>query len=94
MKFSRFDGADKCRVCGKSLGTWESLKLIGYQVMPPFEDDPGEVLELRNHDCGGTFAELLPFTAQALEDEISVNFGGRRDKQSQAEAIERLKRRR
>lgn len=36
-------------------------------VFPPFEDDPGEVLEMRNDSCGTTLSKPMPFTARQLE---------------------------
>jgi hypothetical protein len=47
---------------------WERLELIGYQVFPAFEDDPGEVLELRNDTCGSTLGNRMSFGPEELEE--------------------------
>lgn len=63
-----------CSKCGRrlSVADWEALPLLGHQVMPPYEpeNDPGEVLEMRNCNCGSTLTVLEPFTAAELEDEV------------------------
>lgn len=63
-----------CSKCGRKLSAsdWEELPLLGHQVIPPYapENDPGEVLELRNCGCGSTLALPMPFTAAELESAV------------------------
>lgn len=46
---------------------WEALESLGAMVIPPYEDDPGEVLDLRNCACGTTLSELEPYTGATFE---------------------------
>jgi len=66
-RFNEFD--KRCSTCGRliSEAEWKRLLFLGFQVIPPWRDDPGEVLELRNDTCGSTLARLAPFTPTALE---------------------------
>lgn len=69
-KFNGFAGERLCSLCGRAItdAEWERLELVGYLVIPPYEpeNDPGEVLELRNDTCRTTMSKLLPFTAAVL----------------------------
>lgn len=47
---------DAHRAMKSDLRTWESLQLIGVQVIEAFEDEPESKLELRNCACGSTLA--------------------------------------
>lgn len=71
----------KCSGCGRMLSQedWDGLKFIGFQVIGPWPDDPGEVLDMRNDFCNSTLAELAPFTAAEFEAEVEreiSNAGG------------------
>jgi Protein of unknown function (DUF5661) len=70
-RFQRFDAHEpkQCRSCGRthSDAQWAKLPLVGHQVIGPYPDDPGEVLELKNCQCGSTLAIQEPFTAAELE---------------------------
>lgn len=63
-----------CSGCGAKISRrqWEELPLLGHQVMPPYEpeNDPGEVLEMRNHTCGSTLTILMPFSTLELESAV------------------------
>jgi hypothetical protein len=86
-------------MCGRwiSQAEWEALPSIGHQVIPPYppENDPGEVLEMRNCGCKSTLTFLEPFTA--LDVEQIVKQLQRTDpsltlKRARQLAIDRLKR--
>ncbi len=66
-----------CSGCGKPIGDaeWKQLVLIGFQVTPAWKDEPGEVLELRNHACGSTLAKMMPFSPEDLEAGAAVELG-------------------
>lgn len=42
--------------CGlvHELASWAALQLVGYQEVPPFGEEPGWTIELRNCSCGST----------------------------------------
>lgn len=72
---TRFNGAmpwKKCSKCGRSISEaeWNTLELVGYFVMPPEGDDPGEVLEMRNDGCRTTLSVLLPFSAVEFQAHV------------------------
>lgn len=75
-KMNGFNGPrlEPCSKCGDPISQeqWEALPLLGHQVFPPYQDDPGEVLEMKNHACGSTLTTLEPFTAAELEAEVRV----------------------
>lgn len=58
-----------CTTCGEPItgAEWLKMELLDFQIVPAYEDDPGMVLELKNHTCGSTLAELAPFTATTFE---------------------------
>ena len=96
MNFQRFSAIEPkvCSTCGRKISDaeWSALKLVGYQVIPPFESDPGEVLELKNDICGSTLAVLMPFTARELEDVLDQMLPSNTPlRELRALAIERLK---
>jgi len=64
----------KCTLCGRHISgaEWMRLKLIGFLVIPRFEDDPGEVLEMRNDTCGTTMTRPTPFGPDAFEHGVQV----------------------
>lgn len=43
----------------KQLPEWELLAYLGEQVLPPWEGEPEEVLEMRNCTCGSTLAKKV-----------------------------------
>lgn len=101
----RFDGLDKkCSKCGRMISQedWDAMPLVGHQVIPPYpkENDPGEVLEMRNCECGSTLTILEPFTAAELEAEVEAELrtgsatGPLSKRLAQQLAIQRLKKRR
>ncbi len=61
-----------CSGCFKTISEaeWETLESLGAQVFPPYEDDPGEVLDMRNHYCGSTLTALEPYTAREFEENV------------------------
>lgn len=91
----RFDAFDKkCTKCGRSITEQEwqkELRLIGFQVVPAWQDEPGEVLELRNDICGSTLARLAPFSPEALEKGADVEIAKTGDlRRAQSVAADRL----
>jgi hypothetical protein len=87
-----------CSTCKRDISQaeWAKLPSIGHQVIPPYppENDPGEVLGLKNCGCGSTLALAEPFTAAELE--VVVAELQRADpalslKRARQLAIERLK---
>lgn len=70
-------GIDEPRICSGcfktiSVAEWETLESLGAQVFPPYENDPGEVLDMRNHYCGSTLTSLEPYTAREFERNVDV----------------------
>lgn len=58
-----------CSTCGAAItgSEWDRMPVFGFQVIPAWKDEPGEVLELKNHSCGSTLARLAPFSPEDLE---------------------------
>lgn len=58
-----------CSRCSKKFtrAQWDALKSIGHQVVPPYEGDVGEVLNLKNCPCGSTLAVQELFTGADVE---------------------------
>jgi hypothetical protein len=88
-----------CSTCKRELSQaeWTNIPSIGHQVIPPYppENDPGEVLEMRNCTCGSTLTVVEPFTAAELEVVVAQLLNadpGLSLKRARQLAIERLKR--
>lgn len=64
----------RCSLCGRhiSAAEWEQLPTLGALVVPPYGDDPGEVLDLRNCDCGTTLSQLEPYTGATFEAAVAL----------------------
>lgn len=94
---------DPCSKCGRSFtqAEWDALPEASggsHLVLPPYppENDPGEVLEMRNCYCHSTLTALEPFTGADVGAEIKVvrrEKPGINLKDAQAIAVGRLKKR-
>lgn len=97
MSFQRFAASEpkRCGTCGKTYddAQWTKLPLVGYQVIPPYDDDLGEVLEMRNCGCRSTLALQMPFTGADVERGVAFELraAGGDKKKAQQLAIENLK---
>jgi hypothetical protein len=95
MASRRFGAPDKQCSCGRLISDaeWERLPLLGYQVFPSYEDDPGEVLEMRNDVCGSTLTKMMVFTPEALERgaELELGRGAESRKRALSIAADHLK---
>lgn len=84
-----------CTTCAAeySKAQWKALPLVGHQVVPPFEDDLGLVIELKNcPKCNSTLAKEELFTGADVEFGVQVELGrGVGMKRAQQLAIENLK---
>lgn len=84
-----------CTTCGTEYNAsqWRALPSIGHQVVPPFEEDPGLVIDLKNcPKCNSTLASEEPFTGADVEFGVQAELArGVALKRAQQLAIENLK---
>lgn len=103
--YEGFDGQriEPCSTCGRvfTQAEWDALPGAAggsHLVLPPYpaENDPGEVLEMKNCGCHSTLTVLEPFSAIDIDAEVGLiqqEMPGINLKNARALAIGRLKQR-